>query len=270
MKIVKHQEAFGKTRTASCFFMCFMVAALALVTATARQNGPSPTAVLASQMRVPATVDSMTTVYEPRSDSGYVTALQTLMPLVDVTFGVEAFGKSGYEPRFSGRLIPIAGRTVGEILDDLDRAFPEYTWRDVDGAILIEPVRGGPSFLETTVQSFDVTDDTIQGSIFALARMFDAAAPSTRGSSLNVQCMLNRADECRLVTDATDRSSRTTASVSLRNTTAREILTRICRAFHSRYWLVQHLDETRGYDNSRIILELGGSGATTTFTPRRR
>jgi hypothetical protein len=273
MKIMKSHEARPLTPVRlSWSFMCFMVACAAIVPAAAHQQsvGIAPPA-RASQARVPSNVDPAIELYEPASDFGYVSALQTLMPLVDATFGVEAFSTSARETNTTGRKIPIAGRTVAEILDDLDRAVPGYARREVNGVILIQPRdRGGPSFLDTTVPDFRVQNETIQGSVRTLAHLFDDSVPiRSTGSAITMPCPLNKPETCSAMMTAIADGSHAAASVTLQGATARDILGAVALAHHSHYWLVRHLDDTRAYDNSTITFELG-AGTSEMFTARHR
>lgn len=257
----------------SWLFMCFIVACAALVPAAAQQQRAttdSP-ATLAAQVRIPATVDPAIQLFEPASDFGYVSALRTLMPLVDATFGVEAFSSPAPTTHTTGRRIPVVGRTIGDILDDLDRALPGYARHEVDGVILIEPrVRGGQSFLDTTVPAFEVQNETIQGSVRTLAHMLDSSvALRSTGSAITMPCPLNQPDTCGAMMTAVTEGGRARVSVSLQGATVRSIMTAIALAHHSHYWLVEHRDATRGYANSTISVELG-AGIIETFTAQKR
>jgi hypothetical protein len=237
------------------------------VIATVPRQAAAP---LASQQRVSSTIDPAIMLYEPSSDDGYVSALQTLMPLVDATFGVEAFSTRSHGSQSTGRKIPIAGRTIADILDELGRATPGYTWRDANGVILIAPSAGaGTSFLETAVPAFSVQNQPIGESVRTVARLFDSSVPVTAGSALTVPCPLNRPSQCSSMMQAIIDGGQKRASVSLTNTNVRDILTAVALAHQSHYWLVRHYDDTRDYDNCTIALELG-AGASEMFTARRR
>jgi len=128
--------------------------------------------------------------------------------------------------------VQLSGRRLGEALDALVKAVPNYRWTEADGLIIVRATPSGQGVLDRQIARFTLTDASPRVAIEAIVAAIDPARP--RG--LGLQGFGRPGTGAGTTPGKTGRN----VTLNLTNVTLQTVLSAIARANGAMTWTVQY------------------------------
>lgn len=187
------------------------------------------------------------------------TAMRRVLDVAGVRYGLEGPAWDPKTPpldfaRTREDTLQLAGRRVGDALDAIVKAAPQFRWTEIDGVIVIRSSAAGQGILDREIPSFALTDAAPRTALEAVVAALDPARP--RG--------LGIIGFGRSPTGAMGGPSKTghNVTLNLRNMTVQVILASIARLNGELSWSVQYDRAPASLETATITLSEVGESVT--------
>jgi hypothetical protein len=168
----------------------------------------------------------------------------------------------------SPRKVTLTGMRLSEALSLLTEQVPpprssnapaamRFTWKEAGGMILVSQLSGRHTFLDTVIESFDVREKNVRAALRGLYRRFDPDYPEPPSGRDTVGGGGTGSHGVQ-PTEALSAPFNRPLSVSLKNVTAREVLSTVVAAAGEMSWVVRYSSAEGRYEESEIMLAAPG------------
>jgi hypothetical protein len=207
-----------------------LVALLVLAACGPKVRPAQPVAVRAADIEVPGPPDAVS-LGLPATPYAAFNAFVTLLDAVGVRYGIEGPASDPAAPpvdlaRGRDSVLLLGGRPLGDALDAIVKAVPQYRWSDAGGFIVIRASADGDGILDRHVSRFRLARASPRTALDVLAGALDPARP--RGVGV---VETSRAGQPRPIRPVT---------LSLRDTTAQAVLVAVAKAHGDLSWTVRY------------------------------
>ena len=179
------------------------------------------------QQRTPSKIPPLRII---KYDGDMASLLAVLSKDFGVTIGLEIAPKQ-LQPRVS---LYVKDATLADILNAIVKSAPAYEWRERNGCIEVLPVEGSNPFLDTMINSFQVTEVDHTEAVNRLLNLPDVQANLTSMSLTRKE--LSNTSATRAYATRTGK-----LSVKLEGVTVRQALSTIANESRARFWIFQPL-----------------------------
>jgi len=162
-------------------------------------------------------------------------ALLVLAEEVDVPIGLELEVDTPSVGDSEQIKISLQNSTVGEVLDSIVRAAPNYRWRVVDDVINVFPTAFRHEILDTNIQSFSFRNGSIYELRKALFRIPEVKRKMKESELKSITLAFSSSDFRKLEKDVV---------IDVRNTTLRTLLNSIVLRNPRNFWVISRIGES--------------------------
>jgi len=155
--------------------------------------------------------------------------------------------------------LPVDGKRLGDVLDALVRAEPTLRWSEADGIVTVRTSAVGASVLDQRIMVYAIQDATSRAALEALIRVIDPDRARNAGVF-----GLPRGGGTGAMGAGSGAAPARTFSVSLTNTTVREILQAIAKQHGALSWTIHYDGTPASADTATITLVENGDPVTAT------